>query len=379
MRIWPVKDDPLLGAPERFVSRDELKELVRRLTDNLVRITDETGECRLTLDDGRVIDTKGWRGWEWTHGIGLYGVWRYYEQTREPAMRQVIDNWFAERFQEGATTKNVNSMAPFLTLAFRYEESGDATWLPWLDAWAEWAMRDMPRTPRGGMQHMTIVEANHWQLWDDTLMMTVLPLAKIGLVLGRPAYVEEATFQFLTHAQHLQDRATGLWFHGWTFDGCHNFAEARWARGNSWATIAIPDFLELLDPPQGCPVRRFLLELLDAQASALAACQDETGLWHTLLDDPTSYLESSATAGFAYGLLKAVRLGYLPAAYRDVAERAVRGVITQISADGELLGVSTGTPMGRDLEFYRRVPLTAMPFGQAMAILCLAEYLRTYY
>ena len=38
-----------------------------------------------------------------------------------------------------------------------------------------------------------------------------------------------------------------------------------------------------------------------------------------------------------------------------------------------------GTGMGSDLDFYRNIPLTSMPYGQAMAILCLAEYLRTYY
>ena len=28
-----------------------------------------------------VIDTKGWNDWEWTHGVGLYGMWSYYEKT----------------------------------------------------------------------------------------------------------------------------------------------------------------------------------------------------------------------------------------------------------------------------------------------------------
>ena len=120
-------------------------------------------------------------------------------------MRDIIDSWFADRLAEG-TTKNVNTMAPFLTLAYRYEETGDRTMVPWLDTWAEWAMREMPRTPHGGMQHVTLAEENHHQMWDDTLMMTVLPLTKIGLVLDRPHYVREATFQFLTHVTYLMDR-----------------------------------------------------------------------------------------------------------------------------------------------------------------------------
>lgn len=376
--VWPVRHSPLLRAPERFIAREGLQELVRRLTDNLVSITDETGQFLLRLDDGRVVDTKGWAGWEWTHGIGLYGMWQYYDQTGETAMRDIIDSWFAARLAEG-TTKNVNTMAPFLTLAYRYEEAGDRTLLPWLDSWAEWAMRAMPRTPHGGMQHITLAEENHHQLWDDTLMMTVLPLTKIGLLLDRPHYVREATFQFLTHVAYLMDRETGLWFHGWTFEGNHNFAKARWARGNSWLTMVIPDFLELVDLPESDPVRRFLIEVLDSQVAALAALQDDSGLWHTLLDDPSSYVEASATAGFAYGILKAVRKGYLGAQYSAVAEQAVRAVIANISDDGELQQVSFGTGMGSDLDFYRDIPRTSMPYGQAMAILCLAEYLRTYF
>ncbi|MBT0773541.1 glycoside hydrolase family 88 protein [Kineosporia sp. J2-2] len=376
-KAWPVKHSALLRAPERFISRDDLRALVRRLTGNLVSIKDETGAFLLRLDDGRVIDTKGWDGWEWTHGIGLYGMWQYYDQTGETEMRDIIDSWFAARLAEG-TVKNVNTMAPFLTLACRYEETGDRTLLPWLDSWAEWAMRAMPRTPHGGMQHITLAEENHHQLWDDTLMMTVMPLTKIGLLLDRPEYVREATFQFLTHVAYLMDRETGLWFHGWSFEGNHNFAKARWARGNSWLTMVIPDFLDLTGLPADDPTRRFLVEVLRSQVAALAGLQDESGLWHTLLDDPSSYLEASATAGFAYGILKAVRKGYLSQEYAPVAERAVRAIIGNISADGELQQVSFGTGMGSDLEFYRKIPCTSMPYGQAMAILCLAEYLRTY-
>ncbi|MEA7586076.1 glycoside hydrolase family 88 protein, partial [Salmonella enterica subsp. enterica serovar Anatum] len=39
---------------------------------------------------------------------------------------------------------------------------------------------------------------------------------------------------------------------------------------------------------------------------------------------------------------------------------------------------SFGTGMGHDLDFYRHIPLTSMPYGQAMAMLCLTEYLRNY-
>ncbi|QFH71972.1 glycoside hydrolase family 105 protein [Enterobacter sp. E76] len=379
MIIYPVKHSPLLRQPERIISRDELKDLIHKVTDNLIHIRDDTGQFLLRLDDGRVIDTKGWAGWEWTHGVGLYGIWQYYRQTGDEGMCQIIDAWFADRFAEGTTTKNVNTMAPFLTLAYRYEETRNPEYLPWLESWAEWAMYQMPRTDYGGMQHITLAEENHQQMWDDTLMMTVLPLTKIGKLLNRPEYVEEATYQFLLHVQNLMDRETGLWFHGWNYQGRHNFARARWARGNSWLTIVIPDFLELVDFPEHSAIRCYLIQVLENQVAALAKCQDESGLWHTLLDDQYSYPEASATAGFAYGILKGVRQRYLPKRYAEVAEKAIAGIVEHISRDGELQQVSFGTGMGHDLAFYRNIPQTSMPYGQAMAILCLTEFLRTYY
>jgi unsaturated rhamnogalacturonyl hydrolase len=351
---------------------------IRLLISNLVDIKDTSGEFLLRLDDGRVIDTKGWNDWEWTHGIGLYGIYKYYELTGDARCLQIMEDWFGDRFRAGTPTKNINTVAALLTLAYLYEERGNKTWLPYLDTWAEWVMHGLPRTEEAGFQHIVFNSENPQQLWDDTLMMSVLPLAKIGKLLGRPEYINEARRQFLVHIKYLVDRKSGLWFHGWTFDGRHNFAEALWARGNCWITIAIPEFIELLDLQPGEPLREFLLSTLEAQVRALAKYQDASGLWHTLVNDPSSYLEASATAGFAYGILKSVRKRYLGPEYEAMGIKALKGVLANISDDGELKNVSFGTAMGHDLDFYKKIPLTSMPFGQALAILCLGEFRRQF-
>ncbi|KAG4421911.1 hypothetical protein IFR04_005023 [Cadophora malorum] len=368
------------------VTSASVHDAIALLTDNLVNIKDTTGEFLMTLPDGRVIDTKGWNDWEWTHGVGLYGLYKYQNLTSSPSTLKIIQDWFANRFAAGGTTKNINTMAAFLTLAYLYEETGEKTYLPWLDAWAEWAMYDLERTEYGGMQHITYLTPNTQQLWDDTLMMTVLPLAKIGKVLNRPHYVEEAKRQFLIHIKYLFDPTSGLWFHGWQFDESaeggvgHNFARARWARGNSWITIVIPEFIELLDLAPTDPLRIHLIDTLEAQCRALKRYQDKSGLWRTLLDvsDEGSYLESSATAGFAYGILKAVRKKYISAEYEEVSVRAVKAVMGQIDERGELLNTSFGTGMGDSLQFYKDIKRTSMPYGQAMAIMCLGEFLRKF-
>ena len=132
----------------------DVEPTIRLLIRNLVELRDSSGEFLLRLDDGRVIDTKGWNDWEWTHGIGLYGIHNYYQLSNDARCMQIMQDWFRDRFRAGTPTKNVNTMAAMLTLAYLYEETGDKTYLPYLDTWAEWVMHDMPRTEEGGLQHI---------------------------------------------------------------------------------------------------------------------------------------------------------------------------------------------------------------------------------
>ena len=44
--------------------RSETLDTIRKVIDCLVNIKDETGEFLMPLEDGRIIDTKGWNDWE---------------------------------------------------------------------------------------------------------------------------------------------------------------------------------------------------------------------------------------------------------------------------------------------------------------------------
>ena len=169
-----------MAALTHDVPREAVMQAIGKLIDNLVNLKDESGEFLLRLADGRVIDTKGWNDWEWTHGIGLFGMYRYYEQTNDARALQVMLQWFTDRFEAGTPTKNINTMSPFLTLAYLFEDTGDQSYLPYLDSWAEWLMDPdgLPKTEDGGFQHIVFNDENPGELWDDTLMMSVLPLAK---------------------------------------------------------------------------------------------------------------------------------------------------------------------------------------------------------
>ena len=96
------------------------------------------------------------------------------------------------------------------------------------------------------------------------------------------------------------------------------------------------------------------------------------------MDREDSYLEVSGSSGFAYGLLKGVRAGLLPASCRDAALRAAQAVRAHIGPDGLVGQVSYGTIVADTLEYYKNVPLRPTGYGQNLALMMLVELLDVY-
>ena len=319
------------------------------------------------VHDHMTMDT-----WEWPQGVAVYAMVKVYLKTRDPQWLEQIVAWYDRHLRNGLPSRNINTTAPMLGMTMVYEITGDEKYLPFIRDWAEWVMTGLPRTEEGGFRHITSDSVNDQQLWDDTLFMTVLFLYRAGVALDVPAWRDEARYQFLLHIKYLHAPSTGLWYHGFCFIGRHHFGKAFWARGNSWITAGAIDFVEWL--PEDDVVRRVVLTTWQEQCAALKALQDPaTGLWHTLLDHDDSYLETSASAAIAYGLLKGVRLGLLDESYAPCAQKALDGVLAMVGEDGTVGGVSYGTPMGRDLDFYRTIPIQPTAYGQGLTFLMLTE------
>lgn len=322
-------------------------------------------------------DVSRYQHWEWTQGVGLYGLYQLSKELGDAQYMDFLDEFYSKEIGLGLPAKNVNTCAPMLTLSFLLKEKDNPKYREVCHEWAEAVMNDFARTQEDGIQHRTSDSENAEELWDDTLFMTVMFLACMGEIENNDAYRQEALYQFLLHIKYLVDNKTGLLYHGWTFLGNHNFAKALWGRGNCWFTIAIPEYLSVATGVSEAD-KKFLSEALLQQVKALEKYQDEGGMWHTLVDDADSYVEASATCGFAYGILKAVRTGIIDEKYRAVAMKALEPILKCISPDGTVNQVSYGTPMGRESkDFYKAIELRPMPYGQALAMLFLLEVLKT--
>jgi unsaturated rhamnogalacturonyl hydrolase len=63
-------------------------------------------------------------------------------------------------------------------------------------------------------------------------------------------------------------------------------------------------------------------------------------------------------------MLKARRKKYIVGdAFEATAVRALKGVLANIDEKGELRNTSFGTAMGHDLQHYKDIPITSMPYG----------------
>lgn len=350
------------------VTSIQTEEIIQKVIEQL---KDMKGSIKETAPIG-IISMDNW---EWPQGVALFALYLYYKETGKQEVLDYICDWFDRQMERGELPpKNVNTMCPMLALSYLYEETGNEKYLKLCKEWAEYAMHEMPRTGEGALQHIVSGEANEGQIWDDTLYMTVLFMTRMGVLQQEDRYIQESIRQFLVHLKYLTDLVTGLFFHGWTFIENHHFAGALWARGNSWYTAGLVDYLDMA--PIAAGVEQYFITSLERQANKLREVQAEDGMWHTLLTDPGSYKETSATAAFAYGILKAVRKGYLDESYAVTGWKAFEAVLARIDEEGIVQEVSYGTGMGSTLQYYKDIPRCPMPYGQSMVLLLLVESLK---
>ncbi len=376
----------ILKGEKMNINETELRRKLDLVIEKLLNLGGPENEKELEETGGEAIGffkrDFGIREWDWPQGVGLYGLFRIMQYEKNEKYREFLHNWFVGNMELGLPSRNINTTTPLLTLAELNEYYHDPKFEELCLNWADWLMNCIPRTKEGGFQHVTSangdrqgVRLNENEMWIDTLFMTVLFLNRMGQKYKREEWVNESVHQMLMHIKYLYEKKNGLFYHGWTFNGNHNFGGVFWCRGNSWFTLGSMEYIEMCKGTLNPGVKTLIIDTYKAQAAALKKLQSRSGLWHTVLTDTDSYEEVSGTAAIAAGILKGIRFGILDDSYLECAERAIQGILDNIDEDGTVLKVSGGTGMGMDAEHYKNILIAPMAYGQALTILALAEAL----
>lgn len=332
------------------------KELIEKVTDYIIHCTTEDWAMDIEHFD-------------WVPGVGLYGIFCAWKALGRQEYFTFLERWIERHLPEAYEQKTVNSTAPMLTVIEMYRENRNEAYLKVCEDIAAFIMEEAPLTREGGLEHTVTenVPGFQEQIWADTLFMVCIFLAKLGKETGNAAYTEFALKQLEIHHRVLRDEKSGLYFHGWNCAAASHMSAVHWGRANAWIIFSTAVILETAGKLEEKK------EWICAHAEALKKCQRENGAFGTILDDSSSYDETSATAGIAAGLCRARKAGILEAEFDLVIQKALHFIGSQIDQDGAVGGVSTGTPVMPDADAYKAIPCCPTLYGQGLAAIALAE------
>jgi unsaturated rhamnogalacturonyl hydrolase len=309
----------------------------------------------------------------WGDGILMLGLLETADALDEERYAQQARRWLDVQVAEGVNLAEGATWdwgaLPLPALAL-YRRTREEQYLALARQVCEHIATKARRTADGAV----VTHAGRPQLWVDSMYFTAPALVRTAAVTGEERYVEEALHEIEVHARHLLDTSTSLFRHMWDEESGQR-SPCPWARGNAWAALATLEVLNAL--PHEHAQRAPLAEMLRRQMEAVLRLQDASGLWHTVLDRPDSYLETSCAAMFALAIVVGVRAGppgggWLPADMLASARRAWDGVRAQVTPEGRVTGVSAGTPPG-EFETYQRVPLGSQTFATGLVLLAGIE------
>jgi unsaturated rhamnogalacturonyl hydrolase len=288
---------------------------------------------------------------------------------------QYIEQWIQSHVEKGYYIAFSDNCPPGIAAVRLYRKTHDLRYLDVANKILYYLYDVASRTSDGGLNHMGWVTVD--QLWVDSLFMFGVFLAEMGSSTGDGQYFDFLTTQMKIFASHLRDTGTGLFLHMW--DDTNQTTTPKdaiyWARGNGWVFVTLVELLSRL--PSTHPDRVEMESYLTTMAESLAETEDPSGLWHTVLNVPDTYLETSATALFCYGFAKGVRMGLLAPAYQSIVNHAKEGLLGRLYKDcsGSLIvsGTSYGTSPGT-LEDYQKVTVgDQVPYGVGAVMLAASE------
>ncbi|MEG2350753.1 MAG: glycoside hydrolase family 88 protein [Hungatella sp.] len=370
------------------MSNEELLKSIHLVVDKLMNLggADYSSDRSASSEEtkkGIIARDFGIEEWDWPQGVGLYGLNKLQNFYNDERYLDFFKNWYQNNVKKGLPGRNINTTAPYLTLVDLIDQLNVPEYETMCLAQADWLIHQLPHTKEGGFQHVTSaigdrmsINRNDGELWIDTLFMAVLFLNKMGQRYHAQEWIDEAEHQILIHIKYLYDKQTGLIHHGWSFKRNDNFGGIFWCRGNSWFTFGIMDYLQTCEKTINSGFRQYLIDTFKAQVDALLPLQAPSGLWHTILTDPSSYEEVSGSAAIATGILKGIKTGVLDSSYQESADRAIAAICANIAPDGTVLNVSAGTGIGKDAQHYKDILIMPMAYGQSLALAALCEALK---
>ncbi len=191
----------------------------------------------------------------------------------------------------------------------------------------EFVLKRTPRAADGTCYHVF----NSPEMWSDSFYTTPPFLAAT-------AHYDEAMRQIEGLRKRLWIAENKLLSHIWD-DGRHEFRDqAFWGVGNGWAAAGLTRVMAAMPAERRAERERlsaFLKELLDG----CLAHQRPDGLFHNVLDRPTTFVETNLAQMLAFSIYTGVLSGWLSFSYVAAADRMRAAARAKVDQYGFVQGV----------------------------------------
>lgn len=209
-----------------------------------------------------------------------------------------------------------------------------------------------------------------WQtrMWIDDMFMITAVQAQAYRATNNAAFINRAAKEMVVYLDSLQ-KPNGLFYHA-------PDVPFFWARGNGWMAVGMSELLRSL--PKNNPDFQRIRTGYRLMMSSLLQYQAENGMWRQLIDDPSSWAETSATGMFTFAFITGVKNGWLDKkTYAPAARKAWLQLITYLDDNADISEVCEGTNKKNDRQYYldRKRNIGDL-HGQAPILWCATALLR---
>lgn len=128
----------------------------------------------------------------------------------------------------------VNKCAMGHCLITLYEATNDSVYWDLILSKIDYLQNDVLRFVDNVLQH-TVSDGNDFptQAWADTLFMAAMFMLRVGVIIEDEKLINDALNQYYWHIQYLQNRETGLFYHGFEYSSQTHLSGFYWGRANA--------------------------------------------------------------------------------------------------------------------------------------------------